>query len=85
MTTKIERQQAEEFREVHRSAKAGQPVVEPTPDEARNGWTAETLTAYLAEQTTSQTLRIDAGSLHRRLARRPDRANSKYRPHRWRG
>lgn len=24
-------------------------LIEPTPDEARNGWTAETLTAFVAE------------------------------------
>jgi hypothetical protein len=32
---------------------------EPTEEEVRNGWTAETLTAYLQEQRAAQLLRID--------------------------
>ncbi len=59
--------------------------VEPSADEARNGWTAETLTTYLAEQTAAQAERIDPASVARKRARRPTRANSGYRPLRWRG
>ena len=59
------------------------PKIQPTAEEARNGWTAETLTAYHAEQKASQTLRIDPGSTVRRKAP-PVRANSKYSPLRWR-
>ncbi len=55
-------------------------LIEPTADEAKNGWTAETLTKYLQERAQAQTLT----ALHRPPAK-PTRANSKYSPHRWRG
>ncbi len=60
-------------------------LIEPSPDEARNGWTAETLTTYLADQTAAQAERIDPVSVARKRARRPTRASSGYRPLRWRG
>lgn len=58
-------------------------LIEPTEEEKRNGWTAETLTEYVREQKASQELRADPASPMRRTP--PKRANSKYRPHRWRG
>ncbi len=57
-------------------------LVEPTADEARNGWTAETLTEYLAERAQE-----DAKLAFRMFDRKPRRsrwANSKYSPFRWR-
>ncbi len=57
-------------------------LVEPTEDERRNGWTAETLTAYLAERNSAQERYIDPHDESRR--RRPNAANSRYRPHKWR-
>jgi hypothetical protein len=62
---------------------APRAMIEPTTDEARNGWTPETLTAYLAAQKASQSLRIDPASELRRKSP-PARANSKYRPLKWR-
>ena len=62
-----------------------QELIEPTEDEKRNGWTAETLTQYHAERRAGQALDIDPNSLQRSLARRPQQQNSKYSPHRWRG
>jgi len=73
-----------EWDRLHRSVREGQPLVEPTDDEKRNGWTAETLTAYLAERKTAQSLNIDKDSLHSRLARMPARQNNRYSPLRWR-
>jgi hypothetical protein len=56
--------------------------IEPTADEARNGWTAATLTAYVQEQTAAQSLRADPHSAMRQVI--PTRANSKYSPFMWR-
>ncbi len=60
-------------------------LIEPSDDEARNGWTAAALTAYLRSQTAAQAERIDQQSPASRHARRPTRANNVYRPLRWRG
>lgn len=57
--------------------------VEPTADEAKNGWTAETLTAYLTEQRAAQATRIDPTGVGRLSP--PMRQNSKYNAKRWRG
>ena len=54
-------------------------LVEPTPEEVRNGWTAETLTAYVNERLAAQSVAADPASLARRHAARPTRANSRYR------
>jgi hypothetical protein len=74
-----------EFQGALKAAEAATPLVEPTPDEARNGWDAESLSSYLAEQQASQSLRVDPHSMMNRQARRPTRANNRYRPQRWRG
>jgi len=74
-----------EFAETLATIEAAQPMVEPTEDEARNGWTPETLTAYLAEQQAAQALKTDPHSAFNKRNRRPSRANSRYRPLRWRG
>jgi len=70
---------------VRREAVKTQPPTEPTEEERRNGWTAKTLTAYLAERQASQSLSVDVNSLHRQAARRPNEQNHRYKPHRWRG
>lgn len=66
-----------------------QPKVEPTTDEARNGWTTETLTAYLNSQNAAAQQKINPNSKFRQMQRRPTRANGiwngMYRPLRWRG
>lgn len=56
--------------------------VEPTPQEAKNGWTRATLTAYLRERLAAQGLWVDPASLKRRA--RPRAQNMTYDPHRWR-
>ena len=67
------------------AAEAEQPPVQPTADEARNGWTAAALTAYLAERAASQALKADGASLFRRWQDRPREANHRYDPHKiWR-
>lgn len=81
----LQEQMGEEFRKTLKTADDSQEMVEPTEAEARNGWTAESLTSYLAEQKASQSIRSDPNSMGRRAARIPRRANSKYRPLRWRG
>jgi len=70
---------------VRRESVKTQTLVEPTEEERRNGWTAKTLTAYLAERQAGQSLSADVNSLHRQRARRPSKQNHQYRPHRWRG
>ena len=57
-------------------------LVEPTEEEARNGWDAESLTGYLAGRERAQAGVIMFDSKYRRRPR-SRRANSKYRPHYW--
>lgn len=59
-------------------------VVEPTPDELRNGWTQETLSQYLSEREAVQSLAVDVNSLSRKVARRSNEQNHRYNPLRWR-
>ena len=73
-----------ELEAARREALAKQEPIEPTEEEKRNGWTQRTLTAYLAERFAAQSLSVDADSLHRRNARRPEEANHRYNPRRWR-
>lgn len=61
------------------------PLIEPSDEEKRNGWTAETLTAYLNQQHAAQGVRVDIHSDERRQGRRPVMANNRYNPLRWRG
>ena len=76
----------DEFRAALAEVEAKRPdLIEPNAEEARNGWTAEALTAYLHEQTAAQEVRIDPQSTSRRRARRPRQANNNYNPQRWRG
>ena len=56
-------------------------LIEPTPDEARNGWTAESLTRYLRER---------CGGEDFTAARLPDRrdvvrveSTDSHNPHNW--
>ena len=74
----------QELDSARREALAQQKTIEPTEEEKKNGWTAKTLTAYLAERLASQSLNISVDSLQRRNARKPQEANHRYRPHRWR-
>ena len=76
---------SQELESARREALANQQDIEPTDEEKKNGWTRETLTAYLAERFAAQSLAVDADSLLRRTARRSDEANHRYRPLRWRG
>lgn len=76
---------ADEHDAVHDAAEDTQPLVEPTEEERRNGWTAETLSDYLATRRAGQSLAIDPNSLHRQAVERPRFTNSKYSPKRWRG
>lgn len=58
------------------------PPVEPTPEERKNGWTAEKLGAYIAERNRATRNRIlgDPSKSPRRLVV----LNSKtFNPHRW--
>lgn len=75
----------DELDEAQRRALDGLVDVEPTRDEARNGWTAETLGLYLASRAAGMSVHLDPGSVHRVAARRPLAQNHRYRPHRWRG
>ena len=55
-----------------------EPLVIPTPDEARNGWTAASLTKYLKDRAKA----TDTAILDRPKPM-PKRANSSYDPYRW--
>ena len=74
-----------ELDDAQRRAFDRQQMVEPTEDEKRNGWTAETLTAYIAEREAGAAVNIDPNSLHRKLAARPRTQNHRFNPKRWRG
>lgn len=75
---------ADEFDRIFAHVERQQELVEPTEDEARNGWTAEALTQYLAERTTGQSIMCDPHSLQSRAAKRPRFANNCYDPFRMR-
>ncbi len=57
-------------------------LIEPNAEEIRNGWTTETLTAYVNEQRAARNVRINPRS-KMRMARNPTRANSGYRVFEW--
>lgn len=82
-----EEAQLREFRGALGAAEAGEPLIEPTAEEARNGWDSASLTAYVHEQRAAQEMKVDPRSLYRKSLRgRPRVANKgKYRPLRWRG
>jgi len=54
---------------------------EPTEAEARNGWTTDTLSDYIADQRAVAAVRIDMKSNLRK--HRPQFVNSSYSPFRW--
>ena len=56
-------------------------LLEPTPEEKKNGWTAQKLTAYVLGRETAQFQAIDPEN--RKL--RPVSQNHRYNPLRWRG
>ena len=76
---------SQELESARREALADKQDIEPTEEEKRNGWSKKNLTAYLAERFAAQSLAVDADSLLRRNARRPNEANHRYSPLRWRG
>lgn len=78
-----EREAKRQYGKARKEAEDDIELVEPTPDEARNGWTAESLTEYLRDQKAAQSMRMNPHSVMRRQP--PRRANSKYQPLRWRG
>ena len=61
------------------------PIIEPSDEERRNGWDAESLSDYVASREAGAALAVDVNSIHRSQARRPMSANHRYRPLRWRG
>ena len=75
---------AQELTAARREALANARPVEPTDEERRNGWSTETLTAYLAERFAAQCLTVDVTSLQRNRMRRKNEQNHHYRPLRWR-
>ncbi len=58
-------------------------IIEPTADERRNGWTATTLSAYLAGADSRRGAILDVTSPARAAGRRPNEQNHKYHPNRW--
>lgn len=74
----------EEWDGLFRTAEEETPLIEPTDEEKRNGWDAETLTEYRAERSAAQTIAIDPNSVQRGLMARPHVQNNKYSPFRWR-
>jgi len=63
-------------------AQEAAPVVIPNAEEARNGWTPETLTAYIAEQKAASGVRLNPHSVMRRKPR-PTTTNYRYSPLKW--
>lgn len=74
----------QELESVRNQALSEQKLIEPTDEERKNGWTAQSLTKYLGERLAGQTLAVDVNSLHRRSARRANVQNNRYNPLRWR-
>ena len=72
-----------EFQDVLRGT-VSPSLIQPTPEEIKNGWTPESLTAYLADQDAAASLKIDPKSALNRGNRKPVRANSRYRVFQWR-
>ena len=56
-------------------------MIEPTKEERSNGWTAETLTAYLTQRESEQKDYALSGKQARDA--RPTRAQTEYDPHNW--
>ena len=56
-------------------------MTEPTEGEAANGWTEETLTAYLAQRAAEVKDYVLSGRQAKDA--RPSRAQSEYNPHNW--
>lgn len=55
-------------------------LIQPTPDEIKNGWDAEALTRYVHERNHAA-----AQSVLEKPKEKPRKANARYNPHRWRG
>ena len=56
-------------------------MIEPTAEERKNGWTAETLTEYLDGRAAEKQKYMLSGARARDA--RPTRAQSEYNPHEW--
>ncbi len=61
---------------------AAPELIEPTDEEAKNGWDTEALTAYLAERERARAVTVMA--MFNRRPPRPRWANHRYSPFRWR-
>ena len=72
----------EELEDAQRESLENHPIIEPTPEEVKNGWDSKSLTKYLAERNAGQSINIDINSLHRQVI--PNEQNHKYRVKRWR-
>ena len=59
------------------------PDIELTDEELKNGWTEQTLAAYVADREQAQAGVVMFNPDYRK-PRRPRFANNKYRPHFWR-
>ena len=57
--------------------------IELRPEDAANGWTEESLRAYIASRDIAAS-RIITHDPEARKPAMPKRANSRYNPHRWR-
>ena len=58
-------------------------LIEPTPEEASNGWDAASLTAYVNERRQAET-ETALLPMFDKKRHRPRWANGKYHPHFWR-
>ena len=65
---------------IHGDTRPPGALLQPTAEEARNGWDAEALTAYHRDRERAQ-----SASILDRAPPKPTRANSKFNPLRWRG
>lgn len=69
----LERMQ-QRFQEIKQSADETIEMIEPTPAEKANGWTAETLTEYHRDREANSSMKI-----YGEYKERPTKTNSKYR------
>lgn len=83
--SKTDDQLQAELRDLKKDIKDNPVEVDPTDEEIANGWTKTKLEEYLTERKVANSAAIDPDSLHRRVGSRPNEANHRYSPLRWRG
>ena len=69
--------------DIRRSPGGDEPaagLIQPTADEAKNGWTPESLTAYVRGREKAH-----GEAILERPKARPARSDGRYDPHFWRG